>query len=165
MAECHLWCLEVFANAESVLQMWAASQRWGQFTPRFSPSGPSQRCWWCASRFSSLSLHGPPSQCCWECTHGSPSSLHVDGPSPLFPVLVYGTLGRVSPPKRSQSPPTTRRGPYVSPNCSPPPRLSPGAGTGLVRFHDVPLNSPALKNSMRRLKSGCLSFQWYLCPS
>ena len=61
----------------------------------------------------------------------------------VFPVLRLLTrvwcmafLGRGPPPKRSQTPPTSRRGPTVSPK---PP---PGAGTGYVRFDDGPLTPP-----------------------
>ena len=50
------------------------------------------------------------------------------GSSPLNPGMVHGPLGRGPPPKRSQTPPTSRRGPTVSPK---PP---PSAGTGHVRF-------------------------------
>ena len=45
------------------------------------------------------------------------------GSSPLDPGMVHGPLGRDPPPKRSQTTPTSRRGPTVSPK---PP---PGAGT------------------------------------
>ena len=38
-----------------------------------------------------------------------------DGPSPLIPGLIYGPPGRGPPPKRSQTPPTNRRGPAASP--------------------------------------------------
>ena len=38
--------------------------------------------------------------------------------------MVHGPLGRGPPPKRSQTPPTSRRGPTVSPT------LPPGADTG-----------------------------------
>ena len=58
------------------------------------------------------------------------------GSSPLNPGMVHGPLGRGPPPKRSQTPPTSRRGPTVSPK---PP---PGAGTGYVRFDDGPLTPP-----------------------
>ena len=36
------------------------------------------------------------------------------GSSPLHPGMVHGPLGRGPPPKRSQTPPTSRRGPAVS---------------------------------------------------
>ena len=52
------------------------------------------------------------------------------------PLKVHGPLGRGPPPKRSQTPPTSRRGPTVSPK---PP---PGAGTGYVRFDEGPLTPP-----------------------
>ena len=55
------------------------------------------------------------------------------GSSPLNQGMVHGALGRGPPPKRSQTPPTSRRGPTVSPE---PP---PGAGTGYVRFDEGPL--------------------------
>ena len=61
------------------------------------------------------------------------SSCHVlESPSGI----VHGPLGRGPPPKRSQSPPTSRRGPNVSPK---PP---PGAGTGYVRFDEGPSHPP-----------------------
>ena len=58
------------------------------------------------------------------------------GSSPLNPGMVQGPLGRGPPPRRSQTPPTSRRGPTVSPK---PP---PGAGTGYVRFDEGPLVPP-----------------------
>ena len=58
------------------------------------------------------------------------------GSSPLNPGMVHGPSGRGPPPKRSQTPPTSRRGPTVSPK---PP---PGAGTGYVRFDERPLVPP-----------------------
>ena len=58
------------------------------------------------------------------------------GSSPLNPGMVHGLLGRGPPPKRSQTPPTSRRGPTASPK---PP---PGAGTGYVRFDVGPLVPP-----------------------
>ena len=58
------------------------------------------------------------------------------GSSSLNPGLVHGPLGRGPPPKLSQTPPTSRRGPAVSPK---PP---PGAGTGYVRFDEGPLAPP-----------------------
>ena len=50
--------------------------------------------------------------------------------------MVHGPLGRGPPPERSRTPPTSRRGPTVSPK---PP---PGAGTGYVRFDEGPLVPP-----------------------
>ena len=58
------------------------------------------------------------------------------GSSPLILGMVHGPLGRGPPPERSQTPPTSRRGPAVSPK---PP---PGAGTGYVRFDEGPLIPP-----------------------
>ena len=50
--------------------------------------------------------------------------------------MVHGPLGRGPPPKRSQTPPTSRLGPTVSP------KLPLGAGTGYVRFAEGPLTPP-----------------------
>ena len=72
---------------------------------------------------------------------GLPQSF--SGSSPLNPGMVHGPLGR-PPPKRSQTPPTSRRGPTVSPK---PP---PGAGTGYVRFDKV-LLFPLLPLCLRSL--------------
>ena len=58
------------------------------------------------------------------------------GSSPLNPGMVHGPLGRGPPPKRSQTPPTSRRGPTVSP------KHHPGVGTGYVRFDEGPLVPP-----------------------
>ena len=66
------------------------------------------------------------------------------GSSPLNPGMVHGLFGRHPPPKRSQTPPTSRRGPTVSPE---PP---PGAGTGYVRFDEGPL-TPLLPLCLRNL--------------
>ena len=68
-------------------------------------------------------------------SHG-PSSSQVLGPPPLNPGMVHGPLGHGPPFKRSQTPPTSRRGPNVS--------LKPplGAGTGYVRFDEGPLLPP-----------------------
>ena len=62
--------------------------------------------------------------------------LQVLGSPPLNPGMVHGLLGRGPPPQRSQTHPTSRRGPNVSPK---PPA---GAGTGYVRFDEGPLDLP-----------------------
>ena len=113
VAVCNLWCTEVLANEESMLQMWAAAQ--------------------CSPRSSTyLDTHGAVS----GMPHGFPSSSYFWWRCLPRPFLVSGTwfstsgpLGRGPPPEGSQTPPTSRRGPNVS-----------GACTGSVRFDEGPLN-------------------------
>ena len=82
------------------------------------------------------------------------------GSSPLNLGMVHAPLGRGPPPKRSQTPPTSRRGPTVSPK---PP---PGAGTGYVRFDEGPLVPPPAPMSsqpVNQVLPPWASF-WLFCP-
>ena len=122
---CHLWCTEVLANEESILQMWPAAQCQQLFSPELflDPHGGVGGM---PQGFPSSSFFGG------SASHG-PSSSQVLGSPPLNPGVVRGPFGRSPPPKRL---------PHlgVAPMC--PPKLPPGAGTGYVRFDEDPLTLP-----------------------